>query len=352
MTGTSHGMIWRMMHIPLSSKVVTANCVVVTLAAVIGVICAIQHVREYPGDPHYDLINLFAATVFAISLVLNGLVMKVVLAPLDRLQAALEDIGRGEPEVRLTAGPISDEQFDYIITGINQILNTQEQNAQQLHHFSHKILQAQEEERRRIARELHDEAAQTLTSLLLYIKLLEKSQNQEEAQRIQNLRNLTVYALDEIRGVAMALHPKILDEWGLEAALGQYVEGLKSASPTQVTLQVIGGRSERLPRELELAFYRTAQEGLNNIVRHAHAQSAQLILKRQATWLTMEIQDDGIGFDAAGALARQPRGMGLSNMSERLALVKGELVIESQVGKGTWLLARAPISPVPQWSPI
>jgi two-component system sensor histidine kinase UhpB len=125
---------------------------------------------------------------------------------------------------------------------------------------------------------MHDESAQTLTSLLLYLKLLSKSQNPEEAQRTHNLRQLTAHALEEIRRVAMELHPRILDDGGLEAALERRIDELNSTNSLQAVLSVEGGVQGRLPKDLELAFYRVTQEALNNVVRHSHAQHVHVTL--------------------------------------------------------------------------
>jgi len=347
--GKCRDVAWRVVRVPLFYKVVLANSAVSVLLGIVGASIAVWHVKSLPSDAHYDLIVLLATASFAISLAVNCLVLKLVLTPLERLQKAAHDVRQGKQDVSITAGRISDERLDLVVDTFNQMLSDMKQNTQQLHHLSQQVLHAREEERQRIARELHDEAGQTLTSLLLYLKLLEKSQNPEEAQRIKNLRKLTAYALDEIRQVAVSLYPKILDEWGLAAALGCRVDELNASDSIQVTLQVEGDGQGRLPRDLELALYRVAQEALNNIARHSRAQRAQVTLKQESNWITLEIQDDGIGLNTAALQGGGGRGSGLAGMRDRLALIGGELVLESQVGKGTRIVARAPLALEPQW---
>jgi two-component system sensor histidine kinase UhpB len=343
MADKSHDVIWRMLHIPLPYKVIIANGVVITLMAVVGAVFAVQHMRGYPADPHFNVIALFAVTGLVISLVLNSLVMRLVLTPLERLQVALEDARQGRRCSQIDIGAISDERFDRLAATLAQLLSTLEQNAQQLHYLSCQILQAQEEERQRVARELHDEAAQTLTTVLIYLKLLEKFRDPEENQRVQNLLSLITHALEEVRQVALELRPKILDDWGLGAALGWRVDELNKDFSTKATLQTIGLES-RLPKTLELVFYRVAQEALNNITRHAHARHVHVKLKREEDSVTLEVLDDGVGFDASAVQAGRSQGLGLLGMRERLSLVGGELSIESQPGKGTRLLASASLS--------
>jgi two-component system sensor histidine kinase UhpB len=336
-------LVKRLLHIPLFYKVFLANAIIVTVMAMSATLIAGGQPTGFPTNFHYGLIVVLAITGLAISLAVNFLVLKLSLTPLDRLQAALDDARRGKTDAHISAGVVSDAYFDRLVTTLNEMLCALEENGQQLHHLSQEILQAQEEERQRVARELHDEAAQTLTSLLVYLKLLEKSQDPEEAQRIQNLRKLTAHALEEIRQVALELRPKILDDWGLEAAVGWRVDELNKANSTRATLQVVGMR-DRLPRDLELTFYRVAQEAINNIARHAHARHAQIMLKREDHRLMLEIKDDGVGFNTAVMQAGRPRGLGLLGMRERLALVGGELHIESQPGQGTRLIAHAPLA--------
>ena len=332
-----------LLHIPLGYKVLLANAVVVTLMTVAGTVIAARYTTSISIYFRYGLTAFLVVTGLAISGVVNFFVLKIALTPLDRLQAALDDARGGKTNVQIGAGAISDKQFDRLAATLNDILNAREENGQQLHHLSQEILQAQEEERQRLARELHDEAAQTLTSLLVYLKLLEKSQDPDEAQRIQNLRKLTAHALEEVRQVALELRPKILDDWGLEAALGWRVDELSKACSIRANLQVIGMRN-RLPRDLELTFYRVAQEAINNIARHSHARHAQIALKREEHYLTLEIKDDGVGFNTTVIQAGRLQELGLLGMRERMALVGGEFVIESEPGKGTRLVARAPLA--------
>jgi signal transduction histidine kinase len=141
----------------------------------------------------------------------------------------------------------------------------------------------------------------------------------------------------------MELYPKILQDWGLEAAVCRRVDELNAANSIHVALQIEGDIRDRLPTDLELALYRVAQEALNNIARHSRAQYAQVILKREAREVTLEIQDDGIGFNTALMQREGSYGSGLAGMRERLALIGGEVMIESHVGHGTRIVARAPL---------
>ncbi|MBI3941625.1 MAG: sensor histidine kinase [Chloroflexi bacterium] len=250
--------------------------------------------------------------------------------------------------MRIAPFPLSDDRFDRLSATFNQMLTTLEKNTEDMQDLSREILQAQEVERQRVARELHDEAAQALTSLLVRLRLLERSGTPEEARlQVTELRQLTAQALEEVRKVALELRPTILDDLGLAAALGWQVDEFNGSGTAHAILQVKGVEG-RLSADQELTLYRICQEALNNITRHAHAQSVDIFLSQGESWLTLEIRDDGVGFDSeakAGSRSplRQHRGLGLLGMRERLALVRGEFTITSRPGQGTHVLARIPL---------
>jgi two-component system sensor histidine kinase UhpB len=333
-------LVRRLLRIPLFYKILLANSAIVALGAIAGTIITVWHVRAFPGDLHYQLIAFFAGVGLAISFAVNYLALKLALDPLDQIQSAVDQVRRGRRDVRLDAGALSDERFDRLAATFNQMLDALEQDARQLHQLSQATLQAQEEERQRVARELHDEAAQALTSLLLRLRLLERADNPADArQHIQELRALTAGALEDVRRIALELRPTILDDLGLAAALSWRVDEFNAAGAARATLQVayIDGR---LPRPIELICYRVAQEALTNVARHARAQCVRIALRQEDGQLALEIRDDGRGFDAAAIGADRACGLGLRGMRERLALVGGELTIDSQPGRGTLVQAR------------
>ncbi len=338
-------LILRFLHIPLLWKLLLVNVIVMTLFALAGAVIAVQHVEASPSDPHYDLLALFVVAGVGIDFVVSFGVVKLMLTPWERFEKTVGDARQGQGSLSHTSGPIGDEQLDGLIAAFTDMQDTLAHNSEQVSFLAHKVLYSQEEERQRIARELHDETAQILTSVLLYLKLLEKAAAPGEVQRLENLRKLITHALSEVRRLVMELHPRMLDEQGLEATLSHHVDELNAAGSMNVTLQVTGCTRERVSKDLELTFYRVAQEALNNTVHHSHAHCAHVVLKRDAEWLTLEVSDDGVGFDQDAVQAGQPRGLGLAGMRERLALVGGELAIESEPGAGTHLYARARLCP-------
>src|SRR5437773_2193592 len=194
---------------------------------------------------------------------------------------------------------------------------------------------AQEEERRRIARELHDEAGQSLTALLVGLRTIEESRTITEAAELaQRLRAIAAQTLDEVGRLSRGLHPGILDEVGLPAAVTRHVQEFAQRYRVAVDLQIEGLDSEVLPPALQATVYRVLQEALTNVAKHAGARSVRVRLVRNKATVELRVQDDGAGFDpAAGAeLAVGDRHFGLQVMRERAALLGGSVKVESRPG--------------------
>lgn len=333
----------RLLRLPLFTKILLVNSAIVTLGAVAGTIITVLHVQNYPDDVHYGLIALFTVVGVITSLVVNYATLKLTLVPLDKLQAAVDEVRRGRLDIRVAPVVLTDDRFDQLNGTFNQMLGQLENDRRQLHRLSGAILQAQEDERQRVARELHDETAQSLTSLLLRLRLLERSQTPEEARaHVQELRALTSQALDDVRRVALELRPKILDDLGLGAALAWRVDELNSVPGMRAALHV-DQLGNRLPRSVELVLFRVAQEALTNVVRHAHASEVQILLRREGNQITLDVLDNGRGFDTMRAGAQPGSGLGLLGMRERVMLAGGDLRIESPSRGGTRIVASIPL---------
>jgi len=199
-----------------------------------------------------------------------------------------------------------------------------------------RVVEAQELERRRLARELHDETGQALTSILLGLKSLEDAVDTDKARgSVAGLRELVVATLQDVRRLAVELRPKVLDDFGLVPALERLTESFAEQTEIDVRFETaLGG--ERLPAELETALYRIVQEALTNIVKHAHARSVSIVLARKPDTVALVIEDDGRGFDPA---TTREGGFGLEGMRERIGLLDGKLQIESRADAGTTIVA-------------
>ncbi|MBW7885366.1 MAG: HAMP domain-containing protein [Caldilineaceae bacterium] len=332
----------RLLRTPLFYKILLANVAIVAFGAVAGTVITVWHVLTYPEDVHFELIAFFAVSGLVISYVVNNWVLKRALDPLDRLQRAVDAVRSGRASVRVVPGDNSDERFDRLAETFNQMLERLEHDTLALQQLSRQILQAQEAERQRLARELHDEAAQALTSLLVHLRLLERAHSPEAAQQhVQELRELTAGALENVRRVALDLRPTILDDLGLGPALEWCVDEINKAGTVHASI-TISGIVHRLPRETELVLYRVGQEALANVSRHAHASQVHASLQVNDGNVILIVEDDGIGFDPDHMQPSAGHGLGLAGMRERVAMLGGHVEVASQPGAGTRIVARVP----------
>jgi two-component system, NarL family, sensor histidine kinase DevS len=198
-----------------------------------------------------------------------------------------------------------------------------------------RVVSAQELERRRLARELHDETGQALTSILLGLKRLEGS---ESPETLSELRELVVATLQDVRRLAVELRPQALDDFGLVVALERLTKGFAEQTGIEVDLEAnVAGR---LPSEIETAIYRTVQESLTNVVKHAHARRVSVLLTATGGKIKAVIEDDGKGFDPSDP----GDGVGLLGIRERMALLDGTLTVESGESGGTTIAAEVPLA--------
>ena len=203
-----------------------------------------------------------------------------------------------------------------------------------------RVVAAQELERSRLARELHDETGQALTSILLGLKPLEDSTSPEEARRgVAAVRELVVSTLQDVRRLAVELRPAALDDFGLASAVERLAQTFREQSGLRVDLEARLAE-ERLPSEVETALYRIVQEALTNIAKHSRATRVSILLTRRDTSVAAVVEDDGTGFDPS---ADAHGGLGIVGMRERLALLGGRLAIESAPTAGTTLIAEVPL---------
>jgi signal transduction histidine kinase len=199
------------------------------------------------------------------------------------------------------------------------------------------VVEAQELERQRLARELHDQTGQELISVLLGLKAVEDAAHPGERERaLTRVREQVVETLQDVRRLAVELRPKALDDFGLVAALERLGETFRAQTGLALDLEAQLW-DERLSPEIETALYRMVQEALTNVTRHARARSVSIVLRRDRGAITAIIEDDGCGFDPGADC-----GTGLQGMRERLALIGGKLKVESRPGGGTTLVASVP----------
>lgn len=198
------------------------------------------------------------------------------------------------------------------------------------------LLTAQEEERGRISRDLHDQIGQALTAILLG---LDKSIEHADPAELKRLKELTSVTLGDVRRIALDLRPSVLDELGLEAGVRRYARDVHERYGIDVS--VVATLPHRLSKQEETVLYRVAQEALTNVVRHAEAQNVSVVLTAGQRLVRLVVEDDGCGFDPDKLLPVEK--VGIMGMSERMELLGGSLSVESRRGGGTTVYARLPV---------
>lgn len=210
----------------------------------------------------------------------------------------------------------------------------------------HKLISAQEQERKRIARELHDDTSQALAALVVALDMaaMTSASEGELKTKLASMKTLAVSLLDNVRRMIFDLRPTVLDDLGLLSALRWYAE--ERLRPLGVRVRVeISGAERRLPAQVETALFRVVQEAVTNIAKHAEAENAVLSIDFGDSAILIEIEDDGKGFDVQ-AFARSTdkgRGLGLLGMRERITLLGGSISIDSEPGGGTRLKIEVPL---------
>ena len=207
-----------------------------------------------------------------------------------------------------------------------------------------KIIVAQEEERRRVAQELHDEAGQALTALLVELRALELTDPRDGLEaRVAELRALVADSLRIVQNIALELRPSMLDDMGLLPALRRYIQTYADRYGLRVDFQTSGVEELRLQQAAETTIYRILQEALTNVARHASASSVSVVLTQRDHQLVGIVEDDGRGFDVGQALGRREASLGIAGMQERASLVGGRLAVESRPGEGTTVFVEVPL---------
>jgi signal transduction histidine kinase len=205
-----------------------------------------------------------------------------------------------------------------------------------------RVVEAQELERSRLARELHDETGQALTSILLGLRSIRAAESEADADRAEaDVRELTVQALQDVRRLAVELRPSALDDFGLAAAVERLAATFEERTGIHTALEA-DLSTGRLPHEIETVLYRVIQEALTNVVKHAGAERVSIVLTQRSSGIRVVVEDDGRGFDAGDV---RNDALGVVGMQERVALVGGSLEIESASGAGTTLAAYVPLDP-------
>ncbi len=351
--GSTSRVVNRLRGLPILYKVLIANAAIVALGAVAGTWLTIETVRRAEHERFFSLATGFVAVGIVASIVVNYVVLRAAFRPLATLEQTALAVRGGDLSARAAPMSFTDPQVAHLAETFNSTLDELARDRAELRSLASQVIRAQEDERRRIARELHDDTAQVLFAQLLRLTTLKASPDAGVNAMAETLEEMTVEALEGVRRLALELRPPALDDLGLSAALGELAQRFAEQLDVPVDYRSRGLRG-RLPSEVELVLYRVAQEALTNVAKHANARHVSLDLDRSPDDVTISIRDDGRGFDPAVVAASDGRGLGLGifGMEERVALVGGRFKIWSRPGNGTEIFAFIPLTadPTDNWS--
>jgi two-component system, NarL family, sensor histidine kinase UhpB len=308
----------------LLTQVLALNAALIGAAALIAALIAGLDLQEEAW------VLLVIAATAAASLLVNGAILHRRFTPLERLIDEMEKVDLSRPGANLPTsidGRGETEEVERIELAFLRMMRRLEAERRR---SSSAALRAQEEERARVARDLHDEVNQSLTGVLLRLEAARDKAPPELDAELAETRGLANQAMQELLQLARQLRPTALDDLGLKAALAGQVEQLARHGELRATFEAEGDFSD-LDDDVQLVVYRVAQEALANAARHSEADSVRVELRRHGEGVELVVADDGRGF----AFAEAERGLGLLGMRERALLAGGDVQITSRPGEGT-----------------
>jgi len=313
----------------LSGQVVAANLLLVVAALFAASVASSLDLKI--TDERFEF-ALLAMTVILV-LLLNILMLQRRFSPLDELIRDIEAIDPSDPSsFEAPEEPVEEvERLAHAFASLLERIEAERRRAGRLQ------LRAQEEERKRVARDLHDEVNQALTAILLRLEALTHIAPPRLRDELAETKSLANQAMGELLQLARQLRPTALDDHGFVPAIEDQLRRFKAQYGIDTNLST-RGELDDLGTDQQLVLYRVTQEALNNVVRHARAQSVSVDIARVDGSVALEVADDGAGF----VLGDEDRGLGLEGMAERARLVDGDFDIKSTPGRGTTLRLRVP----------
>jgi signal transduction histidine kinase len=328
-----------LLRVPLVGKIAGANVVIVVGALV----AAMASDRGTQADTQLLVI---LASALGGTLIVNVILVLIALRPLQDLHDTAYRIWRGDLDARVPRSVLADSEMQRVGSALNALLDSLSQERTRIRALASQVIHAGDRERAHIARELHDSTAQTLAALLLELSVL-AGENRDPllGARLERVRSIASNVLDEVKLLAHTVHPRVLDDLGLIAALQLLAREAQDRGPASVQVESDGAVDD-IPVAVTSVMYRVAQEAMNNAMRHGRPTQIVLRMHRRDGTALLEVEDNGAGFNVADAERRRP-GMGLFTMRERAALVGGAVEITSQTGHGTRVAATIPLASAP-----
>ena len=316
-----------LLRVPLLGKLIGVNVLVALVAT-----AALALLHQQRQDQ-----SLFipAVIALAISVAVGTALMNLALAPLAQLQRALHRVSRGELGIRVQPSRMADRDLLNVGDTVNTLLDELVLERARIRQLARDTIRSADEERSRIARGLHDSTAQTLAALSLEARLaLQAGGSTELTQQLELIKDLAIDALEEVRDLSHTIHPRVLDDLGLAAALGWLARCTRESSGVRASLRLTGDASH-VPLDLACTLYRIAEAALQDAAQPGRARTAELHLGASAESIDLEVTTDG------PAAEHEPAR--LHALRERLALASGTLTVHDDGAGGTRVHAFVPL---------
>jgi signal transduction histidine kinase len=361
---TDHGPVFRSMN-PIENKPECSQCHDPD-QMLLGLLLTDLSIASIEASLAEDLRNnltWWAGTLLVTGILANLAIDRLVLSRLGTVAKAITAFGKRGLRRRLPETPKDEignlsEAFNAMASQVEQREFENEELSEALRELAkargdllRRLISAQEEERKRVARELHDDLGQALGSTALSIEIARRNAERDPqaiADHLTQAQGLLSEASDRMYDLILGLRPSVLDDLGLVAALK--MQAARCLEPEDITFQLEAkGLDNRLPPEIETVLFRVFQEALTNVARHSQAGHVILRVIRENTCVLAELKDNGTGFDPESLRndGKGTRGLGLLGMRERVAQCSGHIQVDSQPGAGTHIRVRIPISEVP-----
>ena len=267
---------------------------------------------------------------------------RIFIKPINNLLNSVKAVSEGDlsQQVKVRTG----DELSELAENFNSMTETLARTKEMRDSLLQKIINTQEEERQRVARELHDETGPTLSTLMISLQFLEDAEDRDEfKQKLEEYRELLRYSLEQIRRLVWKLTPTLLVDMGLKAALESFIDKYWQDQGWEVNLVINGLEDRRLPSEIEVTVYRVIQEALTNISKHAKASKVDINVEATDEGINALIEDDGVGFEPAKLDPSSKMSLGLTSMQERVELVGGTFHLSSSPQQGTAVKINIPL---------
>lgn len=316
------------LNTPLLGKLVVADLLINIVAYIM--------VRN--ANPNY--VNEIMVVALATTLALNAMLVYFALLPLKTLEVTAVKVSSGDLAARVPKTIIADRNIARIGETLNTLLDGVLADRERMRALASQVIIAGDQERAHIARELHDSTAQALSALDLLLTASLRHGEAMPPERLRLMLDIVGETLQEVRTLSHNVHPRVLDDLGLVAALEWLLQRTRTGG--MIDTEIVSDVDSAIPQAVGSVLFRIAQEAVGNAIRHANPTKIVILISATGTNITLEVTDNGRGFDPATVEASRT-GMGLFIIRERVALVDGALDISTVLGAGTTLRARVPL---------